>query len=479
MDKRIIGYLGLCGLAAIAAAACNSGSFVTSTDGTDAPDSSLGSDAGTVNGKEAGTGNDGGDTSKCTCAGKACGFDSCGNACGTTCSADEVCVDGACLTGGCPDGQHDCSGVCSDLITDVANCGFCGTRCQTDPHGTSVCAAAECGIKCADGYLNCGGKCSPCPADATAVGCFSTACVATACPASSRACGGTCASCDPHATRTSCGADACVADACADGYPRCQGGTPGAFCKCKDADVGTATGAFSGAANADCRTAALFLVCGDGDAGAITRFTAAQTGRYGFSVAPAAKSSPPLAIEVIGDCGSAAVIGRCATVFNGYGQEVSLTAGQSVRTWVHSDNSNSPPTLPMPYAFSIRGPLHDQASQVVLSNNFVVTSVNVAPQTSKVFTFTTTASRFAGTVNLVAQLQLLGDLSGSFKLEHGGVSAEVGGASGVSVRLAHAFDEFKWVEASGPWTLTVTNHATNSTLFLNGELSVSMNGPAW
>ncbi|WP_342382104.1 hypothetical protein NVS55_35105 [Myxococcus stipitatus] len=73
-------------------------------------------------------------------------------ACGTTCSASEVCQDGAC---GCRAGTQACGGACVDTATDVAHCGACGTSCASG----QVCESGTCREGCSQGLLRCGGAC--------------------------------------------------------------------------------------------------------------------------------------------------------------------------------------------------------------------------------------------------------------------------------------------------------------------------------
>ena len=51
--------------------------------------------------------------------------------CGTTCTATQACVDGSCTAAGtaCPDGQSRCGATCVNTATDVFNCGTCGQLC--------------------------------------------------------------------------------------------------------------------------------------------------------------------------------------------------------------------------------------------------------------------------------------------------------------------------------------------------------------
>ncbi|MCA9527751.1 MAG: hypothetical protein KC549_15805, partial [Myxococcales bacterium] len=95
------------------------------------------------------------------CAGRACGPDGCGGRCGD-CGDGAVCSDGACVREGCPDDEFLCGGDCSDLLTDVDNCGSCGHDCVDawsdvgrdgnipfeDTGARASCGDAECEYRC-------------------------------------------------------------------------------------------------------------------------------------------------------------------------------------------------------------------------------------------------------------------------------------------------------------------------------------------
>jgi hypothetical protein len=98
-------------------------------------------------------------------------------------------------TGGCTGGQTSCGGTCTDLTSDVANCGACGNACMT---GQS-CAMGKCStgtmtMTGCDATLACINACAPsdvtcqnaCVNNATTMGKTLlqalAQCVATACP---------------------------------------------------------------------------------------------------------------------------------------------------------------------------------------------------------------------------------------------------------------------------------------------------------
>ena len=110
-----------------------------------------------------------------SCAGRVCGPDGCGGDCGPGCAQDEICDDGACSSEGCPDGQFNCGGVCSNLVDDAENCGNCGNACPRLPDAVTTCVDAECFLGCPgqrsvdfeNDPQHCGGCATVCP---TAVG---------------------------------------------------------------------------------------------------------------------------------------------------------------------------------------------------------------------------------------------------------------------------------------------------------------------
>lgn len=67
------------------------------------------------------------------------------------------CPDPGVPTAGCPGGQIDCGGFCTDVMVDHGNCGFCGNACS---HlGPSYnCVAGTC-TTCSPGLTSCGGIC--------------------------------------------------------------------------------------------------------------------------------------------------------------------------------------------------------------------------------------------------------------------------------------------------------------------------------
>jgi len=86
-------------------------------------------------------------------------------ACGAACNlanATDVCNGGACAINSCNAGWGNCDGVvsngCEDnVLTDVNNCGSCGTKC-TVANGTASCVNGTCTVAaCNVGFANCDG----------------------------------------------------------------------------------------------------------------------------------------------------------------------------------------------------------------------------------------------------------------------------------------------------------------------------------
>ena len=94
-----------------------------------------------------------------------------------TCTGGRQCVAGACQ---CPTGYSFCGGVClltTELQTNPANCGACGTVCAT---GAS-CAAGVC--QCPTGQTACSGMCVNMQSDTNNCGKCSNVCPSGACNA--------------------------------------------------------------------------------------------------------------------------------------------------------------------------------------------------------------------------------------------------------------------------------------------------------
>src|SRR5579872_4468311 len=66
---------------------------------------------------------------------------------------DRACGDGGCIV--CAVGEVMCSNGCTDLSSDVTNCGSCGTACAAG----DVCDLGMCAISCAPDLAPCRGSC--------------------------------------------------------------------------------------------------------------------------------------------------------------------------------------------------------------------------------------------------------------------------------------------------------------------------------
>jgi hypothetical protein len=80
-------------------------------------------------------------------------------ACGHSCLSGQNCVNGQC-TGTvqpCDNGLTNCNGQCVNIQTDLKNCGKCGSECLTSIQGYDtgyICQSGQCG--CSQGEIDCG-----------------------------------------------------------------------------------------------------------------------------------------------------------------------------------------------------------------------------------------------------------------------------------------------------------------------------------
>jgi hypothetical protein len=125
--------------------------------------------------------------------------------------ATGVCGNSACALGACDAGWANCDGNpangCEASLTDsLANCGACGTVCETRPNATTTCGAGTCGFACDATHADCDGN----PANGCEVSLTDSL-------ANCGACGNTCTQ------GRSCVAGSCSATACTAGQANCDG----------------------------------------------------------------------------------------------------------------------------------------------------------------------------------------------------------------------------------------------------------------
>src|SRR6185436_11433450 len=98
--------------------------------------------------------------------------------CGTTCVTGATCVQGTCQ---CGPNQTKCGATCVDLKTDITNCGKCGTICGNDAGmtmggGMWGCVGGACVIMCPAPKVDCGGTCVDTQSDIDNCGMCSNPC---------------------------------------------------------------------------------------------------------------------------------------------------------------------------------------------------------------------------------------------------------------------------------------------------------------
>lgn len=85
-----------------------------------------------------------------------------------------------CSNGGCVCTTNTCNGACTDIKTDVMNCGGCGHPCSVSGATTArACTDGLCAPTCNPGYLNCNTPLSPGADDGCE--CAGTACCGSGC----------------------------------------------------------------------------------------------------------------------------------------------------------------------------------------------------------------------------------------------------------------------------------------------------------
>ena len=149
---------------------------------------------------------------------KNCG--SCGTACVTP-NGTPSCVGSVCTIKSCNPGFADCDGNPSNgcevsLSNDVNNCGSCGTLCAT-PNGTPSCVGSVCTIKsCNPGFADCDGN----PSNGCEVSLSNDV----------NNCGGCGTACVTPNGTPSCVGSVCTIGSCNPGFADCNG-NPGDGCE--------------------------------------------------------------------------------------------------------------------------------------------------------------------------------------------------------------------------------------------------------
>lgn len=115
----------------------------------------------------------------------------------------------------CAEGETLCTGVCTDTMTDHANCGACGRECGP----AEVCYDGDCALECPPGKIACSGTCVD--PDSDPLNCGSCG---HACGDGEECCEGACA--DLSSDVTHCGA---CGSACPDRHV-CSGGACESVC---------------------------------------------------------------------------------------------------------------------------------------------------------------------------------------------------------------------------------------------------------
>jgi hypothetical protein len=80
-------------------------------------------------------------------------------ACSHSCLSGQNCINGQCAAAAqpCGNGLTNCNGQCVNIQTDLKNCGKCGSECLTSIQGYDtgyICQSGQCG--CSQGEIDCG-----------------------------------------------------------------------------------------------------------------------------------------------------------------------------------------------------------------------------------------------------------------------------------------------------------------------------------
>ncbi|MFO0601680.1 MAG: SUMF1/EgtB/PvdO family nonheme iron enzyme [Polyangiales bacterium] len=131
----------------------------------------------------------------------------CGNACAGASALCSTSAGAAACTAACAAGLTRCGSTCTNLQSDVTDCGACGAPCPA-ANAAPACAAGRCAFTCNPGFADCDMN--------AANGCEADVGTAANCGACGRAC-----SPGPNQT-AACAAGACTL-ACAAGFADCDG----------------------------------------------------------------------------------------------------------------------------------------------------------------------------------------------------------------------------------------------------------------
>lgn len=122
--------------------------------------------------------------------------------CDQICALDEECAGGQCVAVDqvdadvetCPAGQTRCEAICTDLQTDEANCGACGTTCAAGEECVAGTCTPPAPTLCPEGQVRCDGTCKEALTNfgSEGISCPGGGGAPTECPAGRELCNGAC-----------------------------------------------------------------------------------------------------------------------------------------------------------------------------------------------------------------------------------------------------------------------------------------------